>query len=194
MNHQFQQQFSGFPRPHQTMVSQVPHNEASTWKRPRDSPSPTSLDTDSSWNQSFKRLKVVDDGETVCSQPTSSSYAAVAPQNHYLPPNDRRLPPPSNTHYQQNHYQQTAGQRSSEDPSPAATQACSDYHNMNSLLGNLHLMRRRQRAGETVAPQQERPLITTQSIQHVKHHNSAPSSHCSSRKKVVQLRVDSKLY
>jgi hypothetical protein len=93
--------------------------------------------------------------------------------------------------YKSSHQQQSAGQRSSEDPSRVPTATCADYHGMNSLLGNLHLMRR-QKAGETLTHQQPQPSNPPQMQQHLQNPPS-PRRHAS-RKKVVQLHVDSQLY
>jgi hypothetical protein len=185
MNHhlQQQQQHSGFPVPHRTLVSHVSQQQTSTWKRPRD---PSTSDQDGSWNASFKRLKVVDDRDTGFPQTKS---LMEAPQNA----------PPQSSHdypsYKSNHpRQQAAGQGSSEAPSAVRTATCADYHGMNSLLGNLHLMRR-QRTGETLTPQQQPQLSNPpqmQQQQQLQNHPS-PRRHAT-RKNVVHLHVDSKLY
>jgi hypothetical protein len=185
MNHhlQQQQQHSGFPVPHRTgtLVSHVSEQQTSTWKRPRD---PSTSDQDGSWNASFKRLKVDDDRDTSFPQP---KRLMEAPQNA----------PPQSSHdypsYKSNHpRQQAAGQGSSEAPSAVRTATCADYHGMNSLLGNLHLMRR-QRTGETLTPQQPQLSNNPPQMQQQLPNPPSPRRHAT-RKNVVQLHVESNLY
>jgi hypothetical protein len=179
--HQLQQHHSGFPA---TVASHVPQHvlQTASYKRPRESPT---SETDGSWHSSFKRLKVVDESD-LASFP--SGYPPL--QEEYAPQNIHELQHPPK--YPSKGLQQTTGQRSSEVPSPVPP--CAEYQNMNSLLGNLHLMRRRQGAGDEVTyppPVQNHPQLQQQ-LQHHQYPSSLQRQR--SKKKVASLRLSSNLY
>jgi hypothetical protein len=89
--------------------------------------------------------------------------------------------------------QQNAGQQqSSERQSPLLEET--KYQNVNSLLGSLHLARRRQRATESEVHQPSSQQVPPQNVYPTQSHHPGPGRPQSSRSKAFSLRVDSKLY
>jgi hypothetical protein len=180
-----QQPYSGFPA-HQgkaTVVTHVPPDAfAAGEKRQRES-----SEHDGSWQSSFKRLKVMDEGET-----------SVAPSSKTLPQLSHEVYHPHQQQdyayqqQQQQQQQQSTGQRSSEVPSPVPVAA--EYQSMNHLLGDLHAMRRRQQAGDTLTAHHQMPQ-TPGPPQMQQHPQQTSLQYPMIRpSKKVSLRVNSKLY
>lgn len=195
---------------HYSNALPVWNSSAGHGKRARDSP--TFSDGDTGMQSSFKRLKVMDD----CSSTTDSLYStmtnyssiepsrfdAMAPQlkdeyqygaaasyhhhsnNHFQQPKpcQRQVTAESSMHREQ----QSAGQKSCE-PSSAG------YQTMNSMLGDLHLVRLQRAGGAQPTAQHPAP-----SMDHVPQQQSYeyghPASRGTSHKKQVSLRTSSKLY
>eukprot|EP00429_Kryptoperidinium_foliaceum_P056686 CAMPEP_0176084812 /NCGR_PEP_ID=MMETSP0120_2-20121206/42444_1 /TAXON_ID=160619 /ORGANISM="Kryptoperidinium foliaceum, Strain CCMP 1326" /LENGTH=198 /DNA_ID=CAMNT_0017418621 /DNA_START=154 /DNA_END=750 /DNA_ORIENTATION=+ len=145
-------------------------------KRPRDSP--TFSDGDGTIQHSFKRLKVADE----CSSTTDSIYSTITNYSSF----DSRFDANAGQIQRENNHligfeSQAPGQQSSE-PTVAS------YQPMNSLLGNLHMLRKQREA----QPSAQHPAID---------HRPPPWDHAAVRptnpgrgKKQVSLRVSSKLY
>lgn len=172
-------------------------------KRERDSP--VSDTTDGSWQSSFKRLKMMDDGasETYSTATNPSSHKSSPSYNHWVVPEERpsRAPAMSTTHLAPTIQRQVTVD-SPEPPKavgpPVPTE--SNYQSMNSLLGNLHRMRRQRGPSSTTQsqsqPQSQSTLHTpTQAIPHT----SYPQPPFAARPRPVgakktSLRISSNLY
>jgi len=135
-------------------------------RRPReeDGTSPTSSEGDTGWMQhSFKRLKVMED-EGDIPQGWDASQSKVS---SFLP---------STTVVSQ----QTAGEQSFEPRVPASTISSSSspsttYQSMNSMLGNLHLMRRHRTAATMTEQSPSQP--SSMGMDHLPSYYASPSTH-----------------
>jgi hypothetical protein len=215
---QQQQPYSDFPAHQQgkaTLVTHVPVPPdafAAGGKRQRDSPE----HDNGSWQSSFKRLKVMDEGETSFAPSSSKTTFPLVPSHHppqlshevYHPHQQQQQKDYPNYYHKGDHHryqqqqhhqqQQCTGQRSSEVPSPAPVAA--EYQSMNHFLGDLHAMRHRQRAGDTLtAHHQQMPQQTLgppPQMQQQQHQHQQPtlSQYPIRPSKKVSLRVNSKLY
>mmetsp|Transcript_16529 Transcript_16529/g.40400 ORF Transcript_16529/g.40400 Transcript_16529/m.40400 type:complete len:182 (-) Transcript_16529:342-887(-) len=176
----------------------------------RDNPKPTDLkrqrnevlqmDVDQLGPPSSKRTKT----EQV-SQTQAASTSWYGSRYHYLEgensPYSQLEDDPSiipticnqtNTLAVRHQQHQSTGQQSSERDFPAhPEEGRVGYQDMNSLLGSLHLSRRRQKAGEAGVHQNSAQLAEPSLVQKPEWQPPQPKS---SQKKVVSLRIDSNLY
>jgi hypothetical protein len=168
------------------------------WKRPRDDYE--AMEHEDSWHHSSKRVKVMDERDSGNTAPLhrQQPYAFSKADCHGTP-QQQAIPVTEYQQQQQEHQlkqqeyqrqQQNAGQRSSERQSPLLQET--KYQNMNSLLGSLHLARRRQRATDSGVHQPSSQQVPPSNVYPTRsHHPGRPQA---SRNKVCSLRVDSKLY
>lgn len=187
-----------FPQHYQHPSGRPQWNSASGKRQRGDSPTPS--DGDPAWQASFKRLKVVDDSSSTTdslystitnySSTDYSRFDGMAP--HLKDELSGALGQPSlhgSCHRQvttdYSSVQQSAGERSCE-PSTG-------YYSMNSVLGNLHLMRLQRAGVGQPAAQHPAPAMDPQ-------HQSSIMGHATMErgtiphKKPVSLRTRSKLY
>jgi hypothetical protein len=145
----------------------------------------------------------MDEGETSFAPSSSKTSFPLVPSHHppqlshevYHPHQQQQQDYPSyhkgeHHRYQQQQQQQCTGQQSSEVSSPVPVAA--EYQSMNHLLGDLHAMRHRQRAGDTLTAHHQMtqtpgPPQMQQQQQTLLQYPIRPS-------KKVSLRVNSKLY
>lgn len=167
-------------------------------KRHRDSPT---SDTDGSWQSSFKRLRMMDDTSDTFSTMTNPSSLRSSPvyensierddENLHasqFTPVPAYLAPPIQRQVTLDKGEQQAGQKSMGPDS--------SYQSMNSLLGNLHAMRRQRASQSTGQPPSQ--LATHQQLSmeasmpsYYNHNSTRPRP---SGKKKTSLRVSSNLY
>eukprot|EP00339_Tiarina_fusa_P020020 CAMPEP_0117011626 /NCGR_PEP_ID=MMETSP0472-20121206/9960_1 /TAXON_ID=693140 ORGANISM="Tiarina fusus, Strain LIS" /NCGR_SAMPLE_ID=MMETSP0472 /ASSEMBLY_ACC=CAM_ASM_000603 /LENGTH=199 /DNA_ID=CAMNT_0004714491 /DNA_START=192 /DNA_END=791 /DNA_ORIENTATION=- len=196
-NQYTQQGHSGFPQHHRpTQVSHVPENETVGYKRSRDV-SPSSAE--GGWQQSFKRLKVVstDEQDSHASWHQQQAQGSVPITQAYQSQHDHLNF--KQEEEQQQHQPQIAGQHSSEHAQKQQGNNNPGYQSMNSLLGSLHMNRRRQqhRSGESAShanehqqQQQQHQLLRAAKIQS----QPSPGRNQQHRKRVTNLRISSNLY
>jgi hypothetical protein len=190
-------------------VEQVPN-----WKRPREDDDISATMEDESWiHQSSKRMRLMDNKDGQYKPPLY-----VEKHHHRQQQLSQKIsiaechqqPQHAALEYHQQREHQTTGQQSSE-RKPLIRPQSGDYQNMNSLLGSLHMMRRRQRSGEAgIHQSSSQQSVTSRPIpqyhhqeaqqtndthqQHQCQHHPGEPQQRNFRNNVVSLRCDSKLY
>ena len=179
-------------------------------KRPRESTMLLSEGDSRGMQHSFKRLRVMDEATHSDTSATDFLYSTMMDHAHTPLLRDEYAVPSSQP-------AQSAGQQSCE-PSSSSSSSLAGYQSMNSMLGNLHLMRRQR----VVQPPAEPSATDMDHFRGGYHENGAvhqppgsqqasssssqtfplrqddylvPSSSSSStRKKSTSLRISSKLF
>eukprot|EP00980_Cylindrotheca_fusiformis_P023489 scaffold10515_cov136-Cylindrotheca_fusiformis.AAC.1 len=155
------------------------------------------MEQEEALSHSSKRPKLVDERKVCFSPPLQRQqhYEFPTPPYEYGGTSLEKTMSWTDSPHHHQLQQQTTGQRSCErQPTPPQE---AQYQNMNSLLGSLHLARRRQRDTQPEEHQSSAQSASAQQVLSPHVHSSAnfrSGRPHSSRKNVVSLRVDSKLY